>query len=45
MMIHIITNAGPHHPQGPHHQELFKRSPMGFLLKSTGNWSRSGHQE
>jgi len=24
-------------PQGPpHHQELFKRSPVGFLLKSTG---------
>jgi len=26
-------------------QELFKRSPVGLLLKSTGNWSRSGLQE
>ena len=46
MTAHIITNAGPHHPQGPpHHVELFKRSPVGFLLKSTGNPSRSVVQE
>jgi len=38
MMTHTFNNAGPHHPQGPHHhQELFERSPVGFLLKSTGN--------
>jgi len=33
-------------PQGPHHhQELFKRSPVGFLLKSTGNQPRSWVQD
>jgi len=25
--------------------ELFKRSPVGFLIKPTGNWSRSGLQK
>jgi len=33
-------------PQEPHHhQELFERSPVGFLLKSTGNWPRSWVQD
>jgi len=33
-------------PQEPHHhQELFKRSPVGFMLKSTGNWPRSWVQD
>ena len=33
-------------PQGPHHHlELFKRSPVGFLLKSTGNQPRSWVQD
>jgi len=32
-------------PQGPHHLELFERFPVGFLLKSTGNQSRSGLQD
>jgi len=43
---HTFNNAGPHHPQGPHHHlELFKRSPVGFWLKSTGNQSRSWVQD
>jgi len=47
MTAHIFNNAWPsYHPQGPHIiKSSFKRSPVGFLLKSTGNWSRSGLQD
>jgi len=44
----LTSSTKPSHiiPQGPHHhQELFKRSPVGFLLKSTGNRSRSWVQD
>jgi len=40
----LSPSTKPSHiiPQGPHHhQEFFKRSPVGFLLKSTGNRPRS----
>jgi len=38
-----LSHITPQEPQ--HHQELFKRSPVGFLLKSTGNWPRSWVQD
>jgi len=38
--LSYITPQEPHH-----HQELFKRSPVGFLLKSTRNWPRSWVQD
>jgi len=44
----LTSSTKPSHiiPQGPHHHlELFKRSPVGFLLKSTGNRPRSWVQD
>jgi len=44
----LLSSTNPSHstPPGPHHhQELFERSPVGFLLKSTGNQPRSWVQD
>jgi len=43
---HLQTKPSHITPQEPHHHcELFKRSPVGFLLKSTGNQPRSWVQD
>ena len=41
MMAHSFNKLGHITPSRPHHhQELFERSPVGLLLKSTGNQPR-----